>query len=30
LTDETRRKIGEAAVKAARAVNYVGAGKKYL
>ena len=26
LTTETRRKIGEAAVKAAAAVNYVGAG----
>lgn len=26
LTSETRRKIGEAAVKAAAAVNYVGAG----
>lgn len=26
MTSETRRKIGEAAVKAARAVNYVGAG----
>ena len=27
LTEETRRAIGEAAVRAARAVNYVGAGK---
>ena len=27
LTEETRRAIGEAAVKAARAVNYVGAGE---
>ena len=26
LTEETRRAIGEAAVRAARAVNYVGAG----
>lgn len=27
LTDETRRSIGEAAVRAAKAVNYVGAGR---
>jgi acetyl/propionyl-CoA carboxylase alpha subunit len=30
LSDETRKKIGEAAVKAARAVNYVGAGEKFF
>ena len=28
LTEETRRSIGEAAVRAAKAVNYVGAGKR--
>ena len=30
LTEETRRAIGEAAVRAAQAVNYVGAGNNML